>query len=111
MKRVIQRIVCLFALAILPVLGGCTHIAGRVLLAGTHTPVAGAEVSVGRPGGMDVHKSTTTDATGHFSMQINPLDSDDLFVWSGHGDPNIYAQQINPQSVSDHMKVYLEQVP
>ncbi|MGC8552375.1 MAG: hypothetical protein ACP5O7_05855 [Phycisphaerae bacterium] len=111
MKIATRIAFCLLALAILPVLGGCTHIAGQVLMAGTHTPVAGAEVSVGRPGGMDVHKSTTTDAMGHFSMDINPLDTDDLFVWSGHGDPNLYAQQVNPQSVSDHMKVYLEQVP
>ncbi|HTV47342.1 MAG TPA: hypothetical protein VMG59_02755 [Phycisphaerae bacterium] len=90
-------------------IGGCTHIAGTVEWENTNQPVTGAQVSVGEPGGDFVSTTHSTDAHGKFSFDINPLDVDDVWVWSGQGNPALNAVHVDPDQVNDHMTVQISQ--
>src|SRR5271170_4997958 len=90
-------------------IGGCAHLAGTVEWENTNQPVAGALISVGEPGGDFVSSTHSTDAHGKFSFNINSLDVDDVWVWSGHGNPAINAVHVDPAEVNDHMAVQISQ--
>lgn len=88
-------------------LAGCTHVAGRVFWMRSNTPVPTAELSIGPPESvMTIHRYKV-HPDGDFSFWINPLDTDNLWVWSGLGDPTLEARHVNPRQVNDHMRIGL----
>ena len=90
-------------------ISGCTHMAGTVEWQDTNKPVAGAIISIGQPGGDFVFGSHTTDAHGAFSFDIISLDTDDVWVWSGQGDPVENSVHVDPDIISDHMVIQISQ--
>ncbi len=90
-------------------LAGCTHVAGMVEWSGTKTPVPDARFSVGPPESQLSGDRFSGQADGTFSFYLNPLDTDDLWVWSGHGQASLGAMHLNPQQVNDHMVIQLPQ--
>jgi hypothetical protein len=92
----------------LPLLtAGCTHLAGQVLWAQGDTPVPTAEFTVGPPGSPLSTNHHHVNADGRFNFWISPLDTSDLWVWSGLGDPTLNAMHIDARTVGDHMRVIL----
>ena len=86
---------------------GCTHIAGRVVWAQSDLPVSTAALSVGPPASAmstDQHQVTPD---GRFDFWINPLDVDDVWIWSGLGDPALNSMHIDSRHIGDHMLVKL----
>lgn len=100
-----KYLIAVLGLCITGIVTGCTHIAGTVVWEDTNQPAAGALISVGNPGGDFTSDSHTTDVHGAFSFNIDPLDTDDIWVWSGHGDPDENAIHIDPGQVNDHMLI------
>lgn len=100
----------LAAFAILSLgLAGCTHVAGMVEWSGTKTPVPDAQFSVGPPESQLSGDRFVGHADGTFSFYLNPLDTDDLWVWSGQGQAALGAMHLSPSRVNDHMVLQLPQ--
>lgn len=95
-------------LALGSVLPCCTHVAGTATWAGTTLPAAGAKLSVGTPSSTFTLNYYPVNAQGRFSFWISPLDTDNIWIWSGQGDPSVDSVQIDPTLISDHMTI---QVP
>ncbi len=89
------------------VLPSCTHVAGIATWAGTTQPAMGAELSVGVPGSTFTHNYYPVNAKGHFNFWISPLDTDNVWIWSGQGDPSLDSIQLDPSQITDHMAIEL----
>ncbi len=90
-------------------ISGCTHVAGMVEWSGTKTPVPYAKFSVGPPESQLSGDRFTGHADGTFSFYLNPLDTEDVWVWSGQGQAAIGAMHLSPRQVNDHMVIQLPQ--
>ncbi len=90
-------------------IAGCTHVAGMVEWSGTKTPVPDAQFSVGPPESQLSGDRFSGHADGTFSFYLNPLDTDDLWVWSGRGRASLGAMHLSPRQVNDHMVIQLPQ--
>lgn len=103
-----RRLLALLALSALGI-SGCTHVAGMVEWSGTKTPVPDAQFSVGPPESQLSGDRFTGHPDGTFSFYLNPLDTDDLWVWSGQGHASLGAMHLSPREVNDHMVIELPQ--
>ena len=99
-----SRIIGFLALSALgSVLPSCTHVAGMATWQSTSFPAAGAELSVGPPGSTFTRHYYPVNTKGHFSFWISSLDTDNIWLWSGRGSPDLDAVQLDPTQISDHM--------
>ena len=90
-------------------LAGCTHVAGMVEWSGTKTPVPDARFSVGPPDSQLSTNHFIGSTDGTFSFYIDPLDTDDLWVWSGQGQAAVQAMHLSARQINDHMVIELPQ--
>lgn len=104
---IVARAIALVLLLSAFELAGCTHVAGMVEWSGTKVPVPDARFSVGPPESQLSGDRFTGHPDGTFSFYVNPLDTEDLWVWSGQGHASLEALHINAHSVSDHMVIQL----
>ncbi|NNM87673.1 MAG: hypothetical protein HKL95_04050 [Phycisphaerae bacterium] len=93
--------------AAMAALSGCTHLAGIVVSGETGRSVPHAEFSVGQPGEVAATSRHYSRASGKFDFYIDSLDQDNLWVWSGRGDPSVDAVHINPSEISTRMRILL----
>lgn len=105
-RPIMARSASLLAALLLPMLPACSHIKG-VVVDERNRPVASAILSIGRPGSIGVFEPHKVDARGRFDFQVSPLDSTNVFLYDGAGDPQATLRQIDQNDLSDHMQLLL----
>ena len=104
-KRTSRIFGALAFLALCGMLPCCIHVAGVATWQGTSFPAAGAELSVGPPGSTFTRHYYPVNTRGHFSFWVSSLDTDNIWVWSGQGNPDFDSVQLDPSQISSHMAI------
>lgn len=88
-------------------LGGCTHLKGVVVEEQSGKPMRTAVLSVGRPGGLAVYATHRVDENGAFDFTLAPMDTTNIFLYDGAGDPETTMRHVEASEFSQNMKLRL----